>query len=175
MTAAGNTMSPTSTQHRVGIGYDIHRLEADASSEAAIVLANLRVPCPYRVIAHSDGDVILHALCDALLGAVAAGDLGEHFPDTDPAHRGRDSAEFVRAVLALPVLQGWEIANLDVNVIAQAPRLADFKPAMRERLASLFGLPLDAIGLKARTNEHCDAVGEKRAIQAQAVVLLRRA
>ncbi len=156
--------------HRVGIGYDIHRLEPGEG----IVLANIPVPCPYRVVAHSDGDVILHALCDALLGALAAGDLGEHFPDTDPAHRGRDSAEFVRLIRALPVFAPWRLANLDVNVIAQAPRLADYKPRMRRRLAELFDLPEDAVGVKARTNEHCDAVGEKRAIQAQAVVLLTR-
>ena len=160
--------------HRVGIGYDIHRLEADPAPEAGIVLANIRIPCPFRLIAHSDGDVVLHALCDALLGAVAAGDLGEHFPDTDLAHRGRNSAEFVRDVLALPQLSGWRLANLDVNVIAQAPRLSEHKPAMRARLAALFALPLDAVGLKARTNELCDAVGERRAIQAQAVVLLER-
>lgn len=154
---------------RVGIGYDIHRLEPGDG----IIVAGLFVPCPYRLIAHSDGDVVLHALCDALLGATGSGDLGEHFPDTDAAHRGRDSAEFVRHILALPALAPWRIANLDVNIIAQAPRLGDFKPAMRQRLADLFGLPLDAVGLKARTNEHCDAVGEKRAIQAQAVVLLQ--
>lgn len=162
------------SDHRVGIGYDIHRLEADAAPGAGIAIANVRVPCPYRVIAHSDGDVVLHALCDALLGAVGAGDLGEHFPDTDAAHRGRDSAEFVRAVLALPALAPWKLANLDVNVIAQAPRLLAYKPAMRARLAELFSLPLDAIGLKARTNEECDAVGEKRALQAQAVILIER-
>jgi 2-C-methyl-D-erythritol 2,4-cyclodiphosphate synthase len=153
---------------RVGIGYDIHRLEPGEG----IMLAGCLVPCPYRVVAHSDGDVVLHALCDALLGATGAGDLGEHFPDTDAAHRGRDSAEFVRAVLALPALAPWQVANLDVNIIAQAPRLLDHKPRMRQRLAGLFGLPLDAVGLKARTNEGCDAVGDKRAIQAQAVVLL---
>ena len=155
--------------HRVGIGYDIHRLEPGDG----IVLAGCRVPCPYRVVAHSDGDVVLHALCDALLGATGAGDLGEHFPDTDAAHRGRDSAEFVRAILALPALAPWRLVNLDVNIIAQAPRLLDHKPGMRTRLSELFDLPLDAIGLKARTNEQCDAVGEKRAIQAQAVVLLQ--
>jgi 2-C-methyl-D-erythritol 2,4-cyclodiphosphate synthase len=153
---------------RVGIGYDIHRLEPGDG----IMVAGCRVACPFRVVAHSDGDVVLHALCDALLGATGAGDLGEHFPDTDPALRGRDSAEFVRAVLALPALSPWRLANLDVNVIAQAPRLAEHKPGMRARLAALFGLPLDAVGLKARTNEGCDAVGEKRAIQAQAAVLL---
>jgi 2-C-methyl-D-erythritol 2,4-cyclodiphosphate synthase len=153
---------------RVGIGYDIHRLEPGDG----LMIAGVRVPCPYRAVAHSDGDVVLHALCDALLGAAACGDLGEHFPDTDPAHRGRDSAEFVRHVLALPALAPWRLVNLDVNIIAQAPRLGDHKPAMRARLAELFSLPLEAIGLKARTNEHCDAVGEKRALQAQAVVLL---
>ncbi len=153
---------------RVGIGYDIHRMEPGEG----LVIAGVFVPCPYRVVAHSDGDVVLHALCDALLGATGSGDLGEHFPDTDAAHRGRDSAEFVRHILALPALASWRIANLDVNIIAQAPRLGEFKPAMRQRLAELFDLPLDAVGLKARTNEHCDAVGEKRALQAQAVVLL---
>jgi 2-C-methyl-D-erythritol 2,4-cyclodiphosphate synthase len=154
--------------NRIGIGYDIHRLEAGDG----FMLAGVRVECPYRVVAHSDGDVVLHALCDALLGAVAAGDLGEHFPDTDAAHRGRDSAEFVRAVRALPQLAGWRLVNLDVNVIAQAPRLAEHKPAMRRRLAELFGLPLDAVGLKARTNEGLDAIGAKQAVAAQAVVLL---
>lgn len=153
---------------RVGIGYDIHRMEPGEG----LVIAGVFVPCPYRVVAHSDGDVVLHALCDALLGATGSGDLGEHFPDTDAAHRGRDSAEFVRHILALPALAPWKLANLDVNIIAQAPRLGEFKPAMRQRLAELFSLPLDCVGLKARTNEHCDAVGEKRALQAQAVVLL---
>lgn len=155
---------------RIGIGYDIHRLEAGDG----VMIAGVRVPCPYRVVAHSDGDVVLHALCDALLGAVAAGDLGEHFPDTDAAHRGRDSAEFVAAVRALPQLAGWSLVNLDVNIIAQAPRLGEHKPAMRRRLAELFGLPLDAVGVKARTNEGVDAIGTRQALAAQAVVLLAR-
>jgi len=156
--------------HRVGLGYDIHRLEAGDG----LVCAGVWVPCPYRVVAHSDGDVVLHALCDALLGAVAAGDLGEHFPDTDPLHRGRNSAEFVAAVLALPALFTWRIVNCDINVIAQAPRLGEHKPAMRAQVATLLGIPVTAVGLKARTNEGCDAIGEKRAIAAQAVVLLER-
>jgi 2-C-methyl-D-erythritol 2,4-cyclodiphosphate synthase len=153
---------------RVGLGYDIHRLEPGE----ALFLAGVRVPCPYRAVAHSDGDVVLHALCDALLGALAAGDLGEHFPDTDPAHQGRASSEFVAEILAMEVMQHYRIGNIDVNIIAQAPRLGDHKAAMRINLARLFALPLDCVGLKARTNEHCDSVGEKRAIQAQAVVLL---
>ncbi len=158
--------------HRVGIGYDIHRIESDASPEAGLILAGVKIPCPWKVIAHSDGDLVLHALCDALLGAVAAGDLGEQFPDTDPAHRGRDSTEFLAHILALPVLNGWRIGNVDINVIAQVPRLSAHKPGMRQRLAELLALPLDRIGLKARTNEGVDAVGEKRAVQAQAVVLI---
>jgi 2-C-methyl-D-erythritol 2,4-cyclodiphosphate synthase len=154
---------------RIGIGYDIHRLEAGDG----IVLAGIEIPCPFRTIAHSDGDVVLHALCDALLGAVAAGDLGEHFPDSDKRHAGRASSEFVREVLALPALKGATVVNIDVNVIAQAPRLEAHKAAMRASLGGLLAIPLDRVGLKARTNEGCDAVGEKRAIQAQAAVLLR--
>jgi len=158
---------PTS---RVGIGYDIHRMQP--SDGGRIHLAGVEIPCDYRLIAHSDGDVVLHALCDALLGALAAGDLGELFPDTDEQHRGRDSSEFVAEVLALPQMRGWQIANIDVNIIAQAPRLGAHKPALRQSLQELFALPADRVGLKARSNEHCDAVGEARAIQAQAVVLL---
>jgi len=156
--------------HRIGLGYDIHRLEAGDG----IMLAGVRVPCAYRVIAHSDGDVVLHALCDALLGAVAAGDLGEHFPDTDAAHRGRDSAEFVAHVLALPALAGWRLGNIDVNIIAQAPRLEAHKPALRARLAHLLGLPGDRVSVKARSNEGMDAVGAKLAIVAQVVALIER-
>lgn len=156
---------------RVGIGYDIHRLEPGEG----IALAGIRVPCSYRVVAHSDGDVVLHAICDALLGARAAGDLGEHFADTDARHAGRDSAEFVAAVLALPALAGWRIVNCDVNIIAQAPRLAEHKPRMRARLAGLLHIDLDRVGLKARTNEGLDAIGARQAIAAQAVVLIERA
>lgn len=161
--------------HRIGLGFDIHRLEADAAPEAGIMLGGARVACPYRVVAHSDGDVVLHALCDALLGAVAAGDLGEHFPDSDPAHRGRDSAWFVQRVLALPALGGYAIANLDVNIVAEAPRLMAHKPAIRARVADLLHLPGDAVSIKARSHEGVDAIGERRAISAQAVVLLQKA
>jgi 2-C-methyl-D-erythritol 2,4-cyclodiphosphate synthase len=160
--------------HRIGLGFDIHRLEVDADPTAGVMLGGMRVPCPFRVVAHSDGDVVLHALCDALLGAVAAGDLGEHFPDNDDSHRGRDSAWFVAQVLALPALAPWRLANCDVNIIAQAPRLTAHKPAIRARVASLLGLPADAVSIKARTHEGVDAIGEKRALGAQAVVLLER-
>ena len=161
-------MAGSPISHRIGLGYDIHRLEPGTG----LMLAGVLVPCPYRAVAHSDGDVVLHALCDALLGAVAAGDLGEHFPDTDAAHRGRPSREFLAQILALEVLAPWKILNCDVNVIAQAPRLSDHKGAMRIQLSQLLGVALDCVGVKARSNEGCDAVGETRAIQAQAVVLL---
>ncbi|MCS6970528.1 MAG: 2-C-methyl-D-erythritol 2,4-cyclodiphosphate synthase [Planctomycetota bacterium] len=157
---------------RIGLGFDIHRLEPASEPDAGIALAGLRLPCPWRVIAHSDGDVVLHALCDALLGAAAAGDLGEHFPDSDPAHRGRPSAWFLERVRALPALAPWRIANVDINVIAEVPRLAPHKPALRARLAELLALPLAAVSLKARTHEGLDAIGERRAIAAQAAVLL---
>lgn len=158
--------------HRIGIGFDIHRLEADPAAGAGIALGGMRVPCPWRVVAHSDGDVVLHALCDALLGAVAAGDLGEHFPDSDPQHRGRASAWFVARVLALPQLAPWRLANLDVNIIAEAPRLMPHKAGIRGRVAELFALPAEAVSIKARSHEGVDAIGERRAIAAQAVVLL---
>ncbi len=159
---------------RIGLGFDIHRLEADTSMDAGVMLGGVRVACPWRVIAHSDGDVVLHALCDALLGAVAAGDLGEHFPDHDATHRGRDSAWFVERVLALPQLAAWRLGNVDVNIIAETPRLMPHKPAIRARVATLLCLPADAVSIKARSHEGVDAIGEKRAIGAQAVVLLER-
>jgi 2-C-methyl-D-erythritol 2,4-cyclodiphosphate synthase len=154
--------------YRVGIGYDIHRLEPGSG----LVIAGIHIHCEYRVIAHSDGDVVLHALCDALLGAVGAGDLGEHFPDTDAAHQGRNSNEFVQAVMALPALKPWRVVNMDCNIIAQVPRLGPYKADMRAHLATLLSLPQSRIGVKARTNEGLDAVGEKKAVQAQVVVLL---
>lgn len=160
--------------HRIGLGFDIHRLEADPSAGAGVALGGIRVPCPWRVIAHSDGDVVLHALCDGLLGAMAAGDLGEHFPDSDPAHRGRDSAWFIAYVLALPRLMPWRLVNVDVNIIAETPRLMAHKPAIRTRVAELLHLPIDAVSIKARSHEGVDAIGEKRAISAQAIVLLEQ-
>jgi 2-C-methyl-D-erythritol 2,4-cyclodiphosphate synthase len=154
--------------HRVGIGYDIHRLEPGSG----LVIAGTPISCPYRFVAHSDGDVVLHALCDALLGAVGAGDIGEHFPDSDPEYAGCQSSEFVMAVLAIPALKPWRVVNMDCNIIAQEPRLGPYKPAMRKKLAELLFLPMGRIGVKARTNEGLDAVGMCQAIQAQVVVLL---
>ena len=157
---------------RIGLGYDIHRLQPLATGNGEIWLGNVAVPAPYRLVAHSDGDVVLHALCDALLGAVAAGDIGEWFPDTDAQHAGQNSAELLQIVLESTELSPWHIANVDVNIIAQTPRLGEYKPLIRQRLQELLALPAERVSVKARSNELCDAVGAKRAIQAQVAVLL---
>jgi 2-C-methyl-D-erythritol 2,4-cyclodiphosphate synthase len=117
---------------------------------------------------------VLHAISDALLGAVAAGDLGEHFPDTDPAHQGRSSSWFLARVLTLPELAPWQLVNVDVNVIAQTPRLAGHKLAIREQLARIMAVEISQVSIKARTHEGVDAIGHKEALAAQAVVLLER-
>ncbi|TVR11312.1 MAG: 2-C-methyl-D-erythritol 2,4-cyclodiphosphate synthase [Planctomycetota bacterium] len=157
-------------QQRVGLGFDIHRLEP-CPDGGVVWLAGVAVPAPYQVIAHSDGDVVLHALCDALLGTVAAGDIGEHFPDTDATYAGAASDTLLAAVLALPALQGWRIINVDVNIIAQAPRLSEHKPALRRHLSHLLQLSPECVSIKARSHEGVDAIGEKRAISAQVIVL----
>lgn len=153
---------------RIGIGYDIHRLIPGSD----LVLGGISIPGDVQADAHSDGDVVLHALCDALLGAVAAGDIGEHFPDTDAQWAGIDSSELLLRVLTLPELQAWQLVNCDLNIIAQKPRLASRKALMRARLGDLLGITLDRVSVKARTNEHCDAIGNGEAIACQCVVLL---
>ena len=153
---------------RIGIGYDIHRLEPGEG----IMLGGVRVPCPFNAVAHSDGDVVLHAVSDAILGALAAGDIGEHFPDTDEQWKDADSSELLKHLLALPEIAAWNIGNIDVNIIAQKPRIGAHKAAIRARLANIVNLPIERVSIKARTNELCDAVGRCEAIQAQAVVML---
>ena len=132
----------------------------------------MQLPVDLEAEAHSDGDVVLHALIDAILGALALGDIGEWFPDTDPAFKGADSNELVQAVLRDKRLNGWRLAQVDCNIIAERPRLGQHKPAMRERLADICGLPADRVGLKARSHEKVDATGQGQAIQAQVIVQL---
>jgi 2-C-methyl-D-erythritol 2,4-cyclodiphosphate synthase len=123
-------------------------------------------------VGHSDADVLLHAVTDALLGALALGDIGEWFPDTDPAHRGRDSAEMLAAVRDRVHAQGWRVANLDTIVFAQRPKLSSHKEAIRRRVAELLLIPPDCVGIKAKTGEAVGPVGREEAIMAQAVVIL---
>ncbi len=154
----------------MGIGYDIHRL----AEGRRLVLAGVEVPHTLGAVAHSDGDVVLHAVADAMLGAAGLGDLGEHFPDTDPEWAGADSGRILRRVVEMARRKGWTPASVDANVLLERPKLAPYKDAMRRRLAELLDLPPDAAGLKARTMEGLGPVGEGRAVAAQAVVLLAK-
>ncbi len=156
------------TNFRVGIGYDIHGLV----SGRPLVLGGVTLPFDKGLKGHSDGDALLHAIADAILGACALGDIGRHFPDTDPAFKGADSAKLLSCVATLVAEKGWRTVNVDANVIAQQPKLAPHIEAMRVRIAQILSLPIDSVSVKARTNEQMDAVGEGRAIAVQAVVLL---
>jgi 2-C-methyl-D-erythritol 2,4-cyclodiphosphate synthase len=153
---------------RVGIGHDTHRL-ADGGP---LRIGGVDVPHDRHAVGHSDADVLLHAITDAILGAAALGDIGDMFPDTDPAHRGRDSGDMLQRAHARVQQAGLRIANLDCIVFAERPKISPHKEAIRNRLAELLNLPPDAIGIKAKTGEQVDAVGNGLAIQAQCIVLL---
>ena len=153
---------------RIGQGYDVHRLVA----ERPLILAGIEIPYEKGLLGHSDADVLLHAISDALLGAAALGDIGAHFPDSDPAYRGADSAELLRAVGALIHAAGYEIGNIDSTVVCQAPKLAPHITAMRERIASVLELPVGAVSVKASTEEHMGFTGRGEGIAAHAVCLL---
>ncbi len=153
---------------RIGHGFDSHRLEAGD----AVMLGGVRIECPFRLIAHSDGDALIHALCDALLGAIAAGDIGKLFPDTDPQYSGADSRVLLREVMRRVQVAGYAVVNADLTLIAQAPRVANHIAAMREVLAQDLQIDLDQVNVKATTNEGMDAIGHKEGLAAHAVVLL---
>jgi 2-C-methyl-D-erythritol 4-phosphate cytidylyltransferase/2-C-methyl-D-erythritol 2,4-cyclodiphosphate synthase len=159
-----------SVQTRVGIGYDIHPLVEGRK----LVLGGLEIEHPYGLKGHSDADVVLHAICDALLGAAALGDIGQHFPNTDPRWKDASSLELLQRVNRLVSQQGWLIAHIDAVILAEAPKLAPHMPAMRERIAQTLGIQPDQISLKATTNEGMDAVGAARAIACHAVATLQR-
>lgn len=153
---------------RVGQGWDIHRLVADRP----LMLGGVRVPHDRGLLGHSDGDAVLHAVADALLGAVAAGDIGQHFPDSDPRHAGADSAVLLAEVVRLVAARGARVVNVDVSILAEQPKLAPFMAAMRVRLAALLAVEESCVGLKARTMEGLGAIGAGEAIAAQAVALV---
>ncbi|MGH8260958.1 MAG: 2-C-methyl-D-erythritol 2,4-cyclodiphosphate synthase, partial [Steroidobacteraceae bacterium] len=155
---------------RIGSGFDVHAFGAGDF----VMLGGVRVPHTHGVVAHSDGDVILHALCDALLGAGGLGDIGQHFRDDDPQWRGADSSGFVRAVLGMVRAQGLGVANADVTVLAEAPRLAKHRDAIRESVAALLEVPRERVNIKATTTERLGFLGRREGIAAQAVVLLAR-
>jgi 2-C-methyl-D-erythritol 2,4-cyclodiphosphate synthase len=163
--------SSTPLPFRVGHGYDLHRLQPGGR----LVLAGVEVSADLSPVAHSDGDVVLHALVDALCGAIAAGDIGEHFANTDPRWKDAPSRLFVEHVYAMVRAAGYVAGNVDVTILAERPKLKAFKPAMRQGVADLLGVPVDRVNVKAGTNEECDAIGRGEAIAAHAVVLLVRA
>lgn len=153
---------------RIGHGYDIHALGPGDH----VTLGGLRIAHDRGLIAHSDGDVLIHALCDALLGALALGDIGRHFPPTDPQWRGANSRMFLRRVAAMVAERGWRLGNADLSVIAEAPKLAPHIAAMQAILAADLGVEPDRIGIKATTHEKLGALGRGEGIAAHAVVLL---
>lgn len=153
---------------RIGQGYDVHRLVA----ERPLILGGIEIPYEKGLLGHSDADVLLHAISDALLGAAALGDIGAHFPDSDPAYRGADSAELLRAVGNLIRAAGYEIGNIDSTVVCQAPKLAPHIASMRARIAEVLALPVGAVSVKASTEEHMGFTGRGEGIAAHAVCLL---
>ncbi|QEY58482.1 2-C-methyl-D-erythritol 2,4-cyclodiphosphate synthase [Pseudomonas sp. C27(2019)] len=155
---------------RIGHGYDVHRFQPGNF----ITLGGVQIAHDKSFVAHSDGDVLLHALTDALLGAAALGDIGKHFPDTDPAYKGADSRQLLRNVVALLEQAGWRVGNVDSTVLAQAPKMAPHIAAMREHIAADLGIALDQVNVKATTTESLGFVGREEGIAAHAVVVLVR-
>lgn len=155
---------------RIGHGYDVHRF----GPGEAVVLGGVVIPHHRGLVAHSDGDVLIHAICDALLGALAAGDIGRHFPDNDPANEDIDSRVLLRRVMALVSTAGYGLANLDATIVAQAPKMAPHIDAMREHLATDLGAEVSQVNVKATTTEKLGFAGREEGIAAHAVVLLER-
>jgi len=153
---------------RVGIGHDTHRL----AEGRPLFLGGVRIEHPRGLLGHSDADVVLHAVTDALLGAAGLGDIGDAFPDTDPANRNRDSADFVSQTLARLTREGWRVVNVDVIILAQEPKLGPVKADIRRNLAHLLGLDVTAVNVKAKTGEGVGVIGRAEAISCQAAVLI---
>ena len=157
------------TDFRIGNGIDVHRLVPGRR----LFLCGVEIPFELGLEGHSDADVALHAIADALLGAVAHGDIGRHFPDTDPRYLGADSFELLRQVWAMEVFSKWEIGNIDLTVVAQKPKIAPFVPRMRARIASAFDIPAELVSVKGKTTEKMGFTGSGEGIAAFCTVLLR--
>jgi 2-C-methyl-D-erythritol 2,4-cyclodiphosphate synthase len=155
---------------RVGLGHDVHRLAADR----ALILGGVRIEFDRGLLGHSDADILLHAITDALLGAAGLGDIGDAFPDTDPAYAGIDSAILLERTLDRVRAGGWRIVNLDCTIFAQRPKLSPHKPAIRQKVAELLGIPVDAVNVKAKTGERVGPIGREEAMAADAVVLIEK-
>jgi len=154
---------------RIGHGFDAHRFgEGDT-----VTIGGIAIPHSQGLIVHSDGDVLIHAICDAILGAIALGDIGKHFPDNDPAFKNIDSAELLKSVMQSANNKGYVVGNLDCTVIAQAPRLGAHIPAMQTKLSGLLNVEVDAVNVKATTTEKMGYTGRGEGISAHAVVLMQ--
>lgn len=156
---------------RIGSGFDAHRFSAGGVA-GSIMLGCVEVPCPYSVIAHSDGDVIVHALCDALLGAAALGDIGRHFPDSDPVFAAAPGRQLLAASYRKVEAAGLQLANADITLIAEQPRVKDYVDAMCEAMAAVISVQASQISVKATTTEKMGFIGRQEGLAAQAVVLL---
>ena len=155
---------------RVGLGHDTHRLEPGLR----LIIGGVEIPHEKGFVAHSDGDVLLHAITDAILGAAALGDIGEWFPDTDPRYSGTDSSVFLREAVRLVGERGWRVVNIDCTVFAQKPKLSPYKQAMAARIASVIGIDTSCVNVKAKTGERVGPIGHEESIDASAVLLLSR-
>ncbi|AEE24763.1 2-C-methyl-D-erythritol 2,4-cyclodiphosphate synthase [Paraglaciecola chathamensis] len=155
---------------RIGHGYDVHKF----GDSGPITICGVKIEHEQGLLAHSDGDVALHALCDALLGALALGDIGKHFPDTDAQFKGADSRELLRHVMTLVQQQGYQIGNLDLTIVAQAPKMSPHIQAMRENISQDVNAKLNQVNVKATTTEKLGFAGRKEGIACYAVVLLNQ-
>jgi 2-C-methyl-D-erythritol 2,4-cyclodiphosphate synthase len=156
--------------YRIGLGHDTHRL----GPGDGLLLGGVRISHDHSAVGHSDADVLLHAITDAILGAAALGDIGEMFPDTEEENRGRDSGEMLRAAAARLSAAGWGVGNLDCVIFAQRPKILPHRERIRASVAYLLGIDVDAVGLKAKTGEGVGPVGEEKAISAECIALLVR-
>jgi 2-C-methyl-D-erythritol 2,4-cyclodiphosphate synthase len=156
---------------RIGLGFDVHRL----AEGRELWLGGVRIDHPVGVLGHSDADVLLHAVCDALLGALALGDIGHHFPDTDARWKGADSKVLLKEVVRLVRAEGWLVGNVDCTLVMERPRIKPHIPAMRAVMAPLLGVAEDAVSIKATTNEKLGYVGREEGVCAHAVALLHKA
>ncbi len=154
---------------RIGPGFDVHAF----AEGRRLVIGGVDIPHDRGLLGHSDADVLIHAICDALLGAAALGDIGRHFPDSDPRYKGIDSRELLRHVGGLLDARGWRVGNVDATIIAQAPRMAPHIPAMREHLAADLGIPVEALNVKATTTEKLGFTGRGEGIAAESVCLIQ--
>ena len=153
---------------RIGNGFDVHRLVPDRRC----IICGVDIPYEKGLLGHSDADVALHALADALLGACALGDIGKHFPDTDPRWKGADSRMLLRAVMQMVAEAGWQVSNVDITIMAQAPKMLPHIPQMRANVAADLGIGIDAVSVKATTTERLGFTGRGEGIAAQATALL---